>query len=228
MADWAELLEQLEAEDDHTVSLTQRAYRRLEEMIVTLELSPGHVISEADLGQKLGIGRTPVREALQRLAREGLVTIMPRRGILVTEFEVRHQLKLLELRRPLEGLLVRCSARRATEEERAAFRQIAVGMRQASKETEEIAYMRLDRTFNLLLNRSVRNEFIASAWSSSRALARRFWVQHNRGLDDFALSASLQADVCTAVAEGDEAAAVAANDKLLDYVEDFTRATLDE
>ena len=228
MADRADLLDRLEAEDEYTVSLTQRAYRRLEEMIVTLQIPPGQVISESELAQRLDIGRTPVREALQRLAREGLVTIMPRRGILVTEFEVRHQLKLLELRRPLESLLVRCSARRATEEERAAFRQIAVGMRQASNQAEEIAYMRLDRKFNLLLNRAVRNEFIANAWSSSRALARRFWVQHNRGTDDFVLSASLQADVCTALAEGDEEAAVAANDKLLEYVEDFTRATLDE
>lgn len=228
MADRAELLDRLEAEEEQVISLTQRAYRRLEEMIVTLELAPGHVISEADLAQRLDIGRTPVREALQRLAREGLVTIMPRRGILVTEFEVRHQLKLLELRRPLESLLVRCSARRATEEERAAFRQIAVGMRQASNQTEKVTYLRLDRKANLLFNRAVRNEFIANAWSTTRSLSRRFWVQHSRGIDDFAVSAGLQADVCTAVAEGDEEAAVAANDKLLDYVEGFTRATLDD
>src|ERR1700719_1560272 len=62
-------------------SLTERAYSMLEEMIVTLKLAPGTAVSEARLSQALGIGRTPIREALQRLARERLVTILPRRGI---------------------------------------------------------------------------------------------------------------------------------------------------
>lgn len=63
-------------------SLTAVAYARLEELIVTLQLAPGEVVSEAVLGEKLGIGRTPIREALHRLARERLVTILPRRGII--------------------------------------------------------------------------------------------------------------------------------------------------
>ena len=54
-------------------------------MIVTLKLAPGASVSEAALAQALGIGRTPIREALHRLAREGLVSILPRRGIIVTE-----------------------------------------------------------------------------------------------------------------------------------------------
>ena len=66
-------------------SLTDKAYAQLEEMIVTLQLAPGAVLSEMELGERLNIGRTPVREALHRLAREGLVLILPRKGILVTE-----------------------------------------------------------------------------------------------------------------------------------------------
>ena len=61
-------------------SLTDRAYAELEEMIVTLKLAPGAAVSEAELSSHLGIGRTPIREALQRLARERLVVILPRRG----------------------------------------------------------------------------------------------------------------------------------------------------
>ena len=61
-------------------SLTDRAYADLEEMIVTLKLAPGRAVSESELSQRLGIGRTPIREALQRLAREELVVILPRRG----------------------------------------------------------------------------------------------------------------------------------------------------
>ena len=62
-------------------TLTDRAYRELEEMIVTLRLLPGTVLSEQALSVRLKIGRTPIREALQRLARDGLVVIMPRRGM---------------------------------------------------------------------------------------------------------------------------------------------------
>src|SRR5690348_17748309 len=66
-------------------------------MIVTLQLSPGTILSEQALAQRLKIGRTPIREALQRLARDGLVVIMPRRGIMVSEINLRLQLRLLEV-----------------------------------------------------------------------------------------------------------------------------------
>ena len=66
-------------------TLTEQAYRQLEEQIVTLRLKPGEFLSEYALAEGLAIGRTPIREALQRLAREGLVTILPRKGILVSE-----------------------------------------------------------------------------------------------------------------------------------------------
>jgi DNA-binding GntR family transcriptional regulator len=72
-------------------SLTDKAYREIEEQIVTLRLR--------GLAKHLNIGRTPVREALQQLAREGLVTILPRRGVIVSEINIRNQLELLRVRR---------------------------------------------------------------------------------------------------------------------------------
>ena len=73
-------------------------------------------------------GRTPIREALQRLAREGLVVILPRKGILVSEINPRNQLLVLEARRELERLMARKGAVRQTEEEKAQFLKIADGM----------------------------------------------------------------------------------------------------
>lgn len=222
------LLERLEAEEAApSPSLTQQAYRRLEELVVTLELRPGQVLSETDLAKQLGIGRTPIREALQRLAREGLITVLPRRGILVSALDVRRQLKLLELRRELERLMSRCAARRAGAEERAAFAEIAEEMREAAAEEDEIAFMRLDRALNLLLCRAARNEFVTNAMTLTQGLSRRFWFQHHRAVGDLGLCASLHADLSAAVAAGDEAEAAAACDRLLDYIESFTRATLD-
>jgi DNA-binding GntR family transcriptional regulator len=97
---------------DEELTLTETAYRSLEELIVTLQLPPGMVLSEHALVARLGIGRTPIREALQRLGRDGLVQILPRRGILVSEINLKTQLRLLEVRREMERLIAPLSARR--------------------------------------------------------------------------------------------------------------------
>lgn len=99
-------------------TLNEEAYRRIEELIVTLELAPGSVVSEATLGDRIGIGTTPIREALQRLAREHLVQILPRRGVIVTAVDVGQQLRVLETRRELDRLIARAAATRATPAER--------------------------------------------------------------------------------------------------------------
>ena len=109
-------------------TLTVRAYNELEEMIVTLQLSPGTVLSEQALAVRLKIGRTPIREALQRLARDGLVVIMPRRGIMVSEINLRLQLRLLEVRRELERRMASLAAERATPDERREFAEVAESM----------------------------------------------------------------------------------------------------
>src|ERR1051325_8929806 len=134
--------------DDGT--LTDRAYRELEEMIVTLQLSPGTVLSEQALAVRLKIGRTPIREALQRLSRDGLVVIMPRRGIMVSEINLRLQLRLLEVRRELERLMAALAAERATPEERREFAEVGEAMLAAAARSEDIAFMRLDQRFNML------------------------------------------------------------------------------
>jgi DNA-binding GntR family transcriptional regulator len=102
-------------------SLTDQAYRRIEELIVTLRLQPGEVLSESALSAMLGIGRTPIREAIQRLAGEGLVTVLPRKGLLVSDINPRRQLLLLELRREIERLLARKAAVRQTARSAPSF-----------------------------------------------------------------------------------------------------------
>jgi DNA-binding GntR family transcriptional regulator len=207
-------------------SLTDRAYRALEEQIVTLKLRPGAVVGEAILSKRLGIGRTPIREALQRLAREHLVQILPRRGIVVSDVNVGTQLRLLEARRELERLNARSAARRAEPAQRARFAAIAAAMRDAAAADDETRFLRLDREFNLLLLESARNEFAEAAMALMHGLARRFWYIHWRRSADLPQAAALHADVAQAVAAGDAAAAAAASDRLMDYLEAFSRATL--
>lgn len=113
---------------NYLCGLGRAAYRRLEEMIVTPELGPGEVVSEASLGRQLGIGTTPIREALQRLSREYLVQILPRRGVVVTAIDVRLQSQVLETRRALDRVIVRSAARRAAAAERQGFAALAASI----------------------------------------------------------------------------------------------------
>ncbi len=195
-------------------------------MIVTLKLRPGASVSEAELSQRLNIGRTPIREALQRLARERLVSILPRRGIIVSEINVNSQLRLLEVRREVERLIAKSAARRATPEERARFLAIARTFTTSARGNDEISFMRVDREFNELSVVAARNEFAAGAMTLMHALSRRFWYIHYKQAADMPLTAKLHADIARAIAAGDEAAAGTALDRLLDSIETFTRATV--
>ena len=207
-------------------SLTDQAYSTLEEMIVTLKLQPGAAVSEAGLSEALGIGRTPIREALQRLARERLVTILPRRGIIVSEINVKSQLRLLEVRREVERLVVRSAARRALPAERTQFAAIARTFEQSAKTNDETAFIRVDREFNELCTRTARNEFGAGAMTLMHSLSRRFWFIHYQEAADMPATAKLHADIARAISRSDEAAAAKALDRLIDEIEQFTRATV--
>jgi DNA-binding GntR family transcriptional regulator len=208
-------------------TLTEQAYGEIEELIVTLRLKPGQVLSEQSLSGSLGIGRTPIREALQRLALEGLVTILPRKGILVSEINPQRQLLVLEVRRELERLLARACAERATPEQREKFFEIAAGMEKAAKTNDDIAFMRLDRELNLLTVDAARNDYAARSMKLLQGLSRRFWYMHYRMAADLPRCARLHADQALAIARANGKQAAEATDALMDYVESFTRATVD-
>ena len=207
-------------------TLTEQAYRAIEERIVTLRLKPGDVLSEQTLSATIGIGRTPIREALQQLAREGLVTILPRKGILVSDLNPRNQLLVLEVRRELERLLSRSGAERATQAQRAQFREIARGMEHAAKTNDDIVFMRLDRELNRLVIEAAHNDYAARSMKLLQGLSRRFWYMHYRMAADLPLCARLHAQQARSIAKGDATLAARASDKLMDYVESFTRATV--
>lgn len=207
-------------------TLTEQAYRLIEEQIVTLQLKPGDVLSEQILSATVGIGRTPIREALQRLAHEGLVIILPRKGILVSDLNPRHQLLVLEVRRELERLISRAGAERATKEQREQLHDLARGMERAAKSNDDIAFMRLDRELNRLVVEAAHNAYAARSMKLLQGLSRRFWYMHYRQAADLPLCARLHADQARAIAQGDGGAAARASDKLIDYVQTFTRGTV--
>lgn len=204
-------------------TLTGQAYQRIEELIVTLKLAPGAALSEQELAAELGLGRTPIREALQRLAQEGLIVVLPRKGILVAPTDPAQQLLVLEVRRELERLLARAGAERASAEERAQFRRIADGMDAAAQRNDDIAFMRLDRELNALLAVASHNDYATRTMRLLNGHSRRFWYLHYKETADLPRCARLHAAEARAIASGNADRAAAASDRLMDYVERFTR-----
>lgn len=213
--------------DGAAESLAEKAYRLIEEKIVTLDLKPGAMLSEFALSRMLGIGRTPVREALHRLGREGLVTVLPRRGILVAGLDVREQLQMLEVRREIERLMARKSAERATDEEREAFRRLAADMMACADAGDDIGFMRLDHQFNNLLVRASRNVFLTKSIALMVGLSRRFWFMHNQRHSDICTTAARHAAVARAIARADSDSAARHSDKLMDHIKSITLKALD-
>jgi DNA-binding GntR family transcriptional regulator len=213
-------------EQDADISLKDQAYDALEEMIVTLMLPAGSAISEAVLAKRLGMSRTPVREALQRLSREGLIRVLPRRGLLVTDLDVGKQLRMLEVRRVIDRLLAERAAAKRNGSQATAFRQVAAEFAAAADADDEALFTRADRTFNDLLLDAAGNEFAAEAASLMQGRSRRFWFVHQRRHSSVKDAAALHSAIAHAIADQNVVKASTASDALLDHVEQFTRATL--
>ena len=209
-------------------TLTDQAYGKLEEMIVTLELVPGSTVSEQRLSQLSGFGRTPIREALQRLARENLVVVLPQRGLLISDIDIAKQLRLLRTRREVERLICRSAAKNASAAERAAFAELAAEFTETARANDDIGFIRLDREFNELCLAAARNEFAEGAMRLMSGLSRRFWYIHYKQTADLPEIARLHSAVAKAIAEGDVDGAGRALDQLLDNIESFTRSTVFE
>jgi DNA-binding GntR family transcriptional regulator len=207
------------------LTLTEQAYYSLEEMIVHGKLAPGAVVTESMLADKLAIGRTPIREALQRLAREHLVSIQPRRSITITPIDVRSQLRMLELRRAIENLVVVSAAKRSSPDERSRFAELADEFESSAKARDEVSFMRVDREFNELCLRAARNEFAAASMRLIAPLGRRFWIQYSPKAADVLLIARLHAALARAISLSRERDASQALSALLDQIELFTLAT---
>lgn len=209
-----------------SAKLTDLAYEKLEEAIVTLKLRPGTSVSESSLSKATGIGRTPVREAIQRLAREHLIQILPQRGLLIPEIDVSKQLRLLEMRREIERLVCRSAAKRASVADRQRFAGLATAFSAAGEANDDVSFIRLDREFNELCLAAAHNEFSEGAMRLVHGLSRRFWYFHYRQAADLPEIARLHAAVASAIAQGDMAAAAIACDELLNNIEAFTRSTV--
>jgi DNA-binding GntR family transcriptional regulator len=151
-------------------SLADKAYHEIRGLIVSLELAPGAVIDERELIERLEIGRTPVREALRRLAHERLVEVYPRRGMFVTGVDVRELARLSEVRELLEPEAARLAAERATDTDREQLSRLLAELDAGGSEL-----MDLDERIHRAVYRAAHNDLLEATLEQYYVLALRIW-----------------------------------------------------
>jgi DNA-binding GntR family transcriptional regulator len=156
-----------------TESLVDRAYLVLREEIIRVELAPGTVLREGELMERLGVGRTPVREALQRLQRDGFVTVLPRRGTLVSEITITDLAAIYEVRRRLESWASRLAAERASVADRAEAEQLVSELDALSLHEGYEGLLALDRRIHRFVYRCTKNPFLADTLDQYHNLSLR-------------------------------------------------------
>lgn len=154
--------------------LSDKAYQLIRHKIITLELPPLTSIDEQALMEDLQLGRTPIREALQRLAAEDLVFFAPRRGIFVSEISITDLQKIFEARMVLEGFCARLAAQRATAEQLARMDGIVNGLEHVEGAGAR-ALMAVDEAFHEWLYEAADNKFVADTLRRLHALSFRLW-----------------------------------------------------
>lgn len=202
------------------------AYDVIEAMISTLQLEPGSPVVEADLAERTGLGRTPVREALLRMISIGLIVQQPRRGLLVSGIDLADHLDVIQTRRVLENLIAACSARRASAAQRKEIVRCAEKMVKAAERGNLNDYMRADHELDLVNHQASHNKSAIKGVVPLIVQCRRFWYayQHEGDINE---GARAHMQLAEGIATGDEAAAINGANQLLDYLEQFAKRVIE-
>jgi DNA-binding GntR family transcriptional regulator len=187
---------------DQAESLAERAYLAIRGLIVSLELPPGSVLNERALIERLGIGRTPVREALRRLAQERLVEVFPRRGMIVTTVEIRDLASLSEIRSVLEAEAARLAAERATSAEREELGALIEELDRHDARDQR-ALMAFDERIHRTIYRCAHNTFLAETLEEYYVLALRIWHLALEQAAELEAAVQEHRDLLVAIRDGD-------------------------
>jgi DNA-binding GntR family transcriptional regulator len=155
-------------------SQSEEAYVQIRDRILSLDLPPGSVVNEGRLREELAIGRTPIREALQRLAHEKLVRSVPHRGTFVTDINITDLARITEVRVVLESHAARLAAERCVAADHAAMGELVAALKSGGA-TDQKQLMKLDQKIHLQIYRSARNSFLESTLERYFNLSLRLW-----------------------------------------------------
>lgn len=157
-------------------SQNEMAYALLKERIASLAYAPGNTLNIAVLMQELSLGRTPITHALHRLSTEGLVHILPRKGVMVAPLSIDNALELIDVRLANETLCARLAARRAGAAELAALRALAAEFDAAAGQRDIESLMAIDRRFHERIAELSGNQVLVDILRVLHARSQRFWA----------------------------------------------------
>jgi DNA-binding GntR family transcriptional regulator len=155
--------------------LADVAYEGLRDRILTLQINPGDPIDEDRVGRELGVGRTPVREAIKRLALERLVTVFPRRGTFASEINITDLAHITDARSAVEGHAARRAAERLTAEQRAELAGLRAEVCAGPNADDRRALMELDARVHRFIYRCADNPYLAETCDRYFNLSLRIW-----------------------------------------------------
>lgn len=156
-------------------ALREQAYAEIKRRIITCEFRPGEPLIEANVAALLDIGRTPVHQALHRLEVEGLVQILPRKGILVTPLSLNEVLDMIEVRATNEVLCATLACERGHESDFRAMREIVEQSPPLIARRDIPALASLDLKFHTAISAASRNRVLADLLRSLHEKQARFW-----------------------------------------------------
>lgn len=161
------------AKRDGARTRADHAYLRLREDIITAELAPGTILREEELMTRVGTGRTPVREAIQQLIRDGFVTVMSRRGTFVSAIHITDLAAIYEVRIHLESWEARLAAERLTAEERAIAQSLIAELGALTVDDGHEPLLALDRRIHRFVYSCGKNEYLAETLDQYHNLSLR-------------------------------------------------------
>ena len=208
----------LQPSEEFATSQADRAYFAIRAMIARTELPPGSLISEAELMETLGLGRTPVREALRTLANENLVDVYPRRGMFVAGIDTRDLTALAEVRAQLEPFAARLAADRATAEDREATTRLIEELDAHGSAPEPLALLDIDQRLHHHIYRCAHNAFLERTLDQYFVHALRIWALAMHRIPNLEPAVLEHRALLLAVRDGD---AKRAADLMFRHVEDF-------
>jgi len=198
-------------------TMTEQVYEKLEDLIVFCEIEPGTVLTEAEISEMVGAGRTPVREALRMLANESLVNVS-RIGVLIPEMSGTTQLQLLEVRRAILKLCVDKAIDRLTELDKKSIQELL----DIVDEQDDVEFLHWLKMRHKVLAKCSKNQFIYEELRNVQGLSHRFWYFYAKK-DDHKDGQRLHKKILEAVINQNKEDASIAVDDLIDYLEEFTR-----
>ncbi len=191
-------------------SLADAAYAALKEKILKLYFLPGQYLNEGALCELLNVGRTPVHQALQRLQHEGLVEVMPRKGIIVQPGSISEILKILDSRVTIEADLARNAASRATAEEAQELMKLARVKTSGGTRSQLDDFVEVDRAFHSRFAELAGNPVMSDIARTLHDRSIRYWYLHLWQTFDGRASGNEHTAIAEAIARGDGEAAASA------------------